>query len=196
MRSDGLTEISTKSAGDASVHRSVMKIVVGAASTAFPGWLSTDISTLDVIKEDSWSSFVGNALLTNVLAEHIWEHLTMEDGRIAAAHAFKHLISPGRMRIAVPDANFPHREYLDMCKVKPTSDHLSFYTVYSLTNLLESVGFTVKPLEYFDNEGRFHINPWSRNDGFISRSLLNDRRNRDQDGTIAYTSLIVDALKH
>ncbi|MEO1189181.1 MAG: SAM-dependent methyltransferase, partial [Pseudomonadota bacterium] len=131
---------------------------------------------------------------THVLAEHVWEHLDQDEGQIAAQYAFKHLCSRGRLRIAVPDANFPHRQYLDMCKVKPDSDHKMFYSVYSLCDTLERVGFNVRPLEYFDFNGKFHINEWSRKDGFVSRSLMNDRRNID--GTFGFTSLIVDGHKH
>ncbi len=171
-----------------------MKLIVGAAATGQQGWMSTDINSLDVTNEKSWARIVGKNLLTHILAEHVWEHLSEGDARIGARLAFKYLCARGRLRIAVPDANFPHRSYLDSCKVKPDSDHKVFYTVYSLTSILESVGFNVRPLEYFDFNGKFHLNEWCRNDGLVKRSLINDSRNVD--GTFAFTSLIVDAHKH
>lgn len=171
-----------------------LKLIVGAASTAQDGWVSTDITSLDITSDESWANIIGDKQLTHVLAEHVWEHLDPEEGRLAAKFAFKHLIARGRLRIAVPDANFPHRDYLDLCKVKPDSDHKMFYSVYSLCNLLEEAGFNARPLEYFDRNGKFHINEWSRDDGHISRSLVNDRRNID--GKFGFTSLIVDGHKH
>jgi predicted SAM-dependent methyltransferase len=48
-------------------------------------------------------------------------------------------------------------------------------------------------LEHWDEDGVFHHRPWSAEDRPIKRSALRDRRN--QCGRLAYTSLIVDAVK-
>jgi predicted SAM-dependent methyltransferase len=62
-----------------------------------------------------------------------------------------------------------------------------------LTRVFESAGFQVTLLEWWDEEGDFHSQPWDERDGFIYRSRRFDYRN--QDGNLGFTSLIVDAVK-
>jgi predicted SAM-dependent methyltransferase len=58
---------------------------------------------------------------------------------------------------------------------------------------MEEAGFEVHALEYWDGDGTFHAEEWSSEDGHVARSKNHDHRN--QDGTLRYTSLIVDGLK-
>ena len=101
------------------------------------------------------------------------------------------------MRIAVPDGLHPDPAYID--QVKPggsgsgSDDHKVLYTYKTLSKLLESVGFEIRLLEYFDEEGKFHYSEWSPDDGMIRRSSRFDQRNTVVPN--AYTSLILDALK-
>jgi predicted SAM-dependent methyltransferase len=66
------------------------------------------------------------------------------------------------------------------------------YTYRSLAGLLSAAGFTVHLLEYWDEEGVFHMAAWEAADGHIRRSARHDRRNAD--GMLRYTSLIVDGI--
>ena len=63
----------------------------------------------------------------------------------------------------------------------------------AMSKSLEKAGFTVNLLEYYDESGQFHHNPWKREDGFIKRSEDFDPRNTN--GELNYTSLIIDAVK-
>lgn len=58
---------------------------------------------------------------------------------------------------------------------------------------LESIGFKVQLLEYWDELGNFHFVDWSDEAGRVSRSRRFDSRNID--GKLNYTSLIIDAIK-
>jgi predicted SAM-dependent methyltransferase len=61
------------------------------------------------------------------------------------------------------------------------------------TDLFQWAGFRVELLEYFDTNGTFHCRDWNPEDGKIVRSSRFDDRNRD--GRLNYTSIILDAWK-
>jgi predicted SAM-dependent methyltransferase len=48
-------------------------------------------------------------------------------------------------------------------------------------------------LEHFDEQGVFHATEWDPLEGMIERSARFDDRNKN--GTLAYTSIIIDAIK-
>ena len=173
------------------------RIVVGAARTVYPGWISTDRATLDLLKREDFVRHWALDSREAFLAEHVWEHLTAEQGRQAAANCFQFLQPGGRLRIAVPDGLNPDPEYRE--HVRPggsgpgANDHKMLYTAATLKALLESAGFTCTLLEYWDEAGHFHATEWDANQGHIMRSRRFDPRN--QGGTLRYTSLIIDAVK-
>ncbi len=177
--------------------RSPLKVIIGAADVSQRGWVRTDIGHLNVLKEKDWARYFDDASIDALLAEHVWEHLTVADGFLAAKNCFKFLKPGGYFRIAVPDGNFPDVKYIDY--VKPmgsgpgSGDHKVLYTYKTLGDLLQRCGFKVKLLEYWDEQAEFHSTPWSAEDGLILRSRWNDARNTKE--KINYTSLIVDAVK-
>ena len=130
-------------------------------------------------------------------AEHVWEHLTHSEGKIAAGYCYRFLKKDGYLRIAVPDGNHPSHEYIEMVRVGGkgcgSDDHKILYDQNSLSELLTSCGFLVNLIEYFDSEGDFHSKEWDPAKGMIHRSANNDSRNTN--GQLVYTSLIIDAVK-
>jgi predicted SAM-dependent methyltransferase len=58
---------------------------------------------------------------------------------------------------------------------------------------MTEAGFRVERLEYYDAAGHFHQTAWDPADGMVHRSLEYDERNVD--GIIGYTSLILDGFK-
>lgn len=44
-----------------------------------------------------------------MLAEHVWEHMTKEEGIMAAKHCYEFLQDGGYIRVAVPDSNFKRK---------------------------------------------------------------------------------------
>ena len=87
-----------------------------------------------------------------------------------------------------------------MCKPGGTGDinhpaysHKVFYDYRTLIEIFERIGFKVDLLEYCDENGRFHFNYWSPDDGIIGRSLRFDTRNNN--GSLGMVSIIIDAIK-
>lgn len=177
--------------------RPVKKIIVGAGGTQFEDWVSTNKEMLNLIVESDWSTCFDLGSLDAILAEHVWEHLSLEDGTRACQICFVYLKQGGLLRIAVPDGLHPDTDYI--AQVKPggygagADDHKVLYDYRTISALLENVGYKVRLLEWFDEHGKFHHVDWAVEDGFIERSTRFDQRNRAS--PTAYTSLIVDAIK-
>ena len=174
-----------------------LRIVVGSGGIGPAGWVATDVEYLDLLRPNEWAAYFAPASIAAILAEHVWEHLSLEDGLIAAQTCQAFLRLGGYLRLAVPDGYHPDPAYIEQVKVGGTGagahDHKVLYTIDSLTGLLRQAGFAVEPLEYFDAARQFHAVPWNPADGLVRRSARFDARNKD--GTLRYTSLIVDARK-
>jgi predicted SAM-dependent methyltransferase len=176
-----------------------MKIIVGARGTEQEGWTSFEQNQLDIRQPQSWARLFKPDSLDAVLAEHVWEHLTLSEGFAAARNCFHYLRPGGYLRIAVPDGYHPNPNYIN--HVRPGNfwngdDHKVLYDIDLLSDLLSKVGFAVHPLEWFDRDGKFHRQHWTQNDGIIYRckngiwsKLTSVLVNAE------YTSLIVDGIK-
>jgi predicted SAM-dependent methyltransferase len=170
-----------------------IRLVIGAAGIALPGWTATNIGLLNLLKPETWRAWLDENSVEAMLAEHVWGHLDEAEGHVAAHTCFRFLAPGGRLRIAVPDALMPDPAYQENCKIGGRNDHKHLYDYRSLSAVLSAAGFAVRLLEYFDENGKLHLNDWSREDGHIGRSVKFDKRN--QDGVIRFTSLIVDGIK-
>lgn len=181
----------------AAKQRLPLRIVVGSSDVFEEGWIPTEVDYLNLLHKADWERFFSSTPVDAILAEHVWEHLAPEEGRVAAKTCFEFLSPGGHLRIAVPDGFNPDPAYRDW--VRPggsgagADDHKVLYTHESLARLLTDVGFTVELLEYYDAAGTFHYTDWNPADGMIHRSRRFDERN--QRGKLGYTSLIVDARK-
>lgn len=179
------------------VKKKPLKIVVGSGGVFEEGWIETDIDRLNLLKGKDWKKLFKPRSISIILAEHVWEHLTLEDGKTALFNCYKFLKEGGHIRVAVPDGFHPDTNYIDY--VKPgghgmgANDHKVLYNYKLLKNTLEESGFKVRLLEYFDEDGNFHFHEWNINDGMVWRSKQFDERNRE--GLLNYTSLIMDGVK-
>lgn len=150
-----------------------------------------------MLDNKTFSILFGKEKVKCFLAEHVWEHLTIEEGEIAANNCYNYLDKNGILRIAIPDSFHCNQEYIKY--VKPnghgagSDDHKVFYNYKILESLLLNSGFKVKKLEWFDEFGVFHFNDWDIVDGFVRRSVRFDHRNNKDN--ILYTSLIIDGIK-
>jgi predicted SAM-dependent methyltransferase len=175
----------------------VVKIVLGAADTKIPGWISTSGWTLDVTRADQFARLLGNRKADAFLAEHVWEHLDAHATVLANANCFRFLRPGGHFRVAVPDGLHPDPAYIEHVRPGGTGagadDHKWLYDYRLLSTALRDAGFDVKLLEWWDENGTFHWQDWQSADGHIERSRRYDERN--QGGTLSYTSLILDAIK-
>lgn len=174
-----------------------IKIVFGASGVFDEGWIPTDRSNLDLLDNADWEMYFKPDSIDAMLAEHVLEHLTVEDASIALKNCFKYLKKGGYFRIAVPDGCHSDSKYIDQVKVGGfglgSDDHKVLYTYKTLKEILENAGFMVNFLEHFDEDGEFHFVGWRPEQGKIHRSKYFDSRNHD--GLLNYTSIIVDAYK-
>ena len=176
------------------------RIIVGASSQHYPGWIQTQEDDLDIVVRDDWVRRWAPGSLQCILAEHVWEHLTPGDGRAAARNCYELLHAGGWVRCAVPDGNFPDPAYQQLVQVggpgpldHPASSHQVVYRLSTLVPIFAEAGFEVYPLEWWDEHGVFHERPWDPADGFVYRSRRFDHRNSGS--TIGFTSLLIDAPK-
>jgi len=174
------------------------KLVIGSGGiNSGSDWISTDVHILDVTSAGNWQRLFKDIRLENIMAEHVWEHLSEEQAALANANCYNFLMKGGNLRIAIPDGCHPDKEYIEHVRVGGSGpgadDHKVLYTYKILKERLERVGFDVNLLEYWDEAGNFHFVDWNNDGGFISRSRRYDERN--QGGQLKYTSLIVDAIK-
>jgi predicted SAM-dependent methyltransferase len=174
------------------------KISIGAGSTDYGSqWHSTDIDTHDITIDSHWKRILFYLKLDNIMAEHVWEHLTDDHTKLANNNCFKYLKSGGTLRLAVPDGYNPDKQYIEHVRPGGTGpgadDHKILYNYKTMTQRLEDAGFVVELLEYWDENGKFHYKDWADDGGHISRSRRYDPRNVN--GQLNYTSLIVDARK-
>jgi predicted SAM-dependent methyltransferase len=176
-----------------------IKIVIGAGEyNNNPGWLHTQEEELNLTDATTWKELEYNSI-SAILAEHVWEHLTYDDGLNAAKLCYPFLKPSGYIRCAVPDGFFPNEEYQNLIKIggpgpidHPAANHKIVHNYKTLSSMFEAAGYQVHLLEYFDEEGRFHNEEWDPNRGIIFRSKKFDPRNKDK---IVFPSLILDAIK-
>jgi predicted SAM-dependent methyltransferase len=141
-----------------------VKVVIGAGVTSYDGWISTNESELNLLKRVDFEKIFSNQKASAMLAEHVWEHMSIDEGLIAAKNCFDYLVDGGYIRVAVPDINFKNEWYHNMVKIggnggpnHPSYTHKIVYDYIKLSEVFEKAGFTVELLEYCDENGYFHF---------------------------------------
>ena len=135
-----------------------MKVIVGAAMTSQEGWYSTNEQWLDITNKHDWDKiFLKKRLITHVVAEHVFEHLTHAECQKALRLINYHMMDGGRIRIAVPDGYNPDSTYISHVGISgigaDASDHKQLLNKDSLSALLKESGFNPKLLEGYDRNG-------------------------------------------
>jgi predicted SAM-dependent methyltransferase len=170
------------------------KVIIGAGTTRQKGFFPTDIQILDVTKARDWLNLFTPNSIEVILAEHLYEHLTIRQIEKSLLLCFRFLRRGGNLRIAVPDGNHPDPKYLR--EVSPPKDgHKVLLNHRDLERILKKTGFKVKKLEYYNDAGEFIKRPWNENGGLIKRSFRFDRQRPFKYNGHYYVSLIVDAVK-
>jgi predicted SAM-dependent methyltransferase len=177
-----------------------VKIIVGASSQTYPGWIQTQEEELNLLIRSNWVESFGERRIDIILSEHVWEHLTYEEGVEAARICYDFLKPGGYIRCAVPDGFFKNEWYQNLVQVggpgpkdHPAASHKIVHNYRTITRMFKEASLTVNLLEYCDEEGQFHFNEWDPQDGFIYRSYRFDHRNKSNE--LGFISLIVDAVK-
>lgn len=176
---------------------SPLRIVVGAHGISEHGWIATERESLNLLNVSDWREYFTNDSIDAILAEHVWEHLTRQDGIEAARNCYRFLKPGGYVRVAVPDGLHPSPEYIERVRVGGSGpaawDHKVLYDHRTLSDVFAQAGFKVELLEYHDEEGTFHFTDWDPAEGLIHRSYRFHRPERTR--PYRYTSLIIDAKK-
>ena len=181
-----------------------VNLILGAALTKQKGWFSTNEEWLNIAKKRDWEKlFSENRRVKRVVAEHVFEHLTIEEMRNAFKYIFKYMVNGGSMRIAVPDGNNPNDEYIKYCGINgigaDASDHKQFISFEVLREEAEKVGFKVLLLEGYKSSNQLISKKFSNEYGEIMRSRNNQKsKNNNKQGwnfKDSHTSLIVDCFK-
>lgn len=173
-----------------------ISIIVGAGDTKYNSWIATDYPYLDITDLENIKKNFKNKEVAKILAEHVFEHLTLEDGIKSIINLKFLLKSKGTIRIAVPDGYNPNEQYIN--RVKPggtgagSDDHKILYNYKSIIKLFDE-DFKIELLEYFNENGKFVFNSYENNqkNGYIVRSRFNDIRNTKN--KINYNSIILEA---
>ena len=193
------------------------KIILGSADTSIDGWISTDSDYLDITKDFHWSRLFDESSIDNLLAEHVFEHIPLNQMEKCFSNIHKYLKKDGKLRFVVPDGNHPASYYREMTKPggwgNGASDHKVFFTLDLLKEIVASDKFSLSPVEYFDGEGKFHQRTYDKDGGFVKRtadkypkysekerlsfldSIPPTLREQFIENDFAYTSLFVDIIK-
>ena len=99
-----------------------MKIILGAGKTTYDGWISTQENELNLLNAEDFVRMFASEKPTAFLAEHVWEHMTLDEGCRAAKNCFDYLQDGGYIRVAVSDKNFRNEWYQNMVKVGGNGD--------------------------------------------------------------------------
>ena len=177
------------------IEKKKLQIIFGAGNTYQKNWISTEQENLDFLKIDTFNKLFEKNEISNIFAEHVFEHLSLENGIQAIKNLKPFLKINAKIRIAVPDGYFPSKEYINYVKpggVGPgADDHKTLYNFKTISKLFDN-DFKINFLEYFDEKGNFQYKKWDIGDGKVIRSRYFDPRNTDKQ--IKYSSLIVDAI--
>ena len=177
-----------------------MKIVLGAGATQYDGWISTQQKQLDLLKPETFEAFFQGELAEAMLAEHLFEHLTLAEGMLAAQTLYRYLQPGGWIRAAVPDRYFRNADYQRLVQIggpgpqdHPAASHKIVYDYKQFCAVFVQAGFEVSLLEYCDERGDFHYRYANGADGYIGRSYRNDTRNACNH--LGMVSIVLDAFK-
>jgi predicted SAM-dependent methyltransferase len=178
-----------------------LKIILGAATTYQKGWLSTNEQWFDIRYENNWKKlFKKKGLISNLMAEHVFEHLTYDELDNTLNHANHYLKKGGKLRFAVPDGYNPSEEYIKNVNINgigaDAQDHKQLLNIDILNKLLIRNNFSCNILEGYKNNELIQ-NKFNDFDGFIIRTRKRKNINLDPDWFFddSGTSLIVDAIK-
>ena len=180
-----------------------INIILGAALTNQKGWFSTNEDWLDISNEEHWNKlFKSKKRVKRVLAEHVFEHLTIDEMRNSLRLIFANMVNGGSLRIAVPDGNNPNPEYRKYCGVDgigaDASDHKQFLTYELLSKEVEKIGFNHTLIEGYLKNKELVSKSFDDTFGRVIRSRRNSI-NLSKKGWDFYdsnTSLIIDCFKN
>lgn len=95
---------------------------------------------LDVTNVEQLRRYFAHRKVDAFLAEHVWEHMTLEDGLLAAQNCYEVLRPGGYLRLAVPDTQRPRLSKTELMKSEIRDEHQVMYTIASFSSVFENAG--------------------------------------------------------
>ena len=185
-----------------------VNLILGAALSRQKNWFSTNQEWFDIVQKSHWDRLFNSKKspsrnrVKRVLAEHVFEHLSLDEMRNALNLIYKNMVFGGSLRIAVPDGNNPNQEYINHCGINgigaDASDHKQFITFELLREEAERIGFKCHLIEGYLKNKKLISTPFNHELGDVIRSRSNQAIIYPKEGwdfVDANSSLIVDCLK-
>lgn len=191
-----------------------IKVILGCGGKHHENWISTDVKLLDITNKDHWQRYFNEESIDNLLAEHVFEHLELEEAKTTFQNIYKYLKKSGVLRFATPDGYHPSEYYKNQTKPggegSGSYDHKLFFTIDLLKEIIDKEKFDIIPIEYFDKSGVFHKENHKQENGCVERIAENQAgravekfyestpehlREHLEKNNYAYTSLFVDIIK-
>lgn len=176
-----------------------IKIILGAGyhSQTSGEWVNTDLPQFDVTNESHWKYLFENIKIDNLFAEHVFEHLTLQQNKIAINLIYQYLKPGGVFRFVVPDGYNPDKNYIDYVKPNGTgpgcNDHKLLWNIDLMLETFSNSGFMVISKENYSKEGILFSSELNKANGEVIRTVTNpDRQNWELKN---YSSLIIDFVK-
>ncbi|GMI11583.1 hypothetical protein TrVE_jg8554 [Triparma verrucosa] len=162
-----------------------------------PLFIPTDLNTLDVTDSDDFEFYFPPNSVSAFIAEHVWEHLSLQDGIDALINVRISLKAGGVVRIAVPDRfSYCGQDEAEMHRADIRDEHLVQYDYGLLREVFKSAGFTseeITLLEYHTAQGQHVVSPLSDEDPVFQFTNIQRRYRNGRVGP--GSSLIVQATK-
>ena len=186
-----------------------VNLILGAALSRQKNWFSTNQEWFDIVQKSHWDRLFNSKKspsrnrVKRVLAEHVFEHLSLDEMRNALNLIYKNMVFGGSLRIAVPDGNNPNQEYRNHCGINgigaDASDHKQFITFELLSNEVEKVGFKFTLKEGYMKNNKLISEKLNFELGTVMRSRSNENNINAKEGWSfpdSNTSLIIDCFKN
>ena len=184
------------------VTNNKVDLILGAALTNQKGWFSTNEGWLDISKQEDWERlFNSKQRVRRVVAEHVFEHLTLDDMRNSLKLIYQNMVYGGSLRIAVPDGNNPNDEYRKHCGINgigaDAKDHKQFITFELLSEEVSKAGFQFNLIEGYLKNKKLISKKYNNELGYVIRSRKNKINNNKKGWEFidSNTSLILDCFK-
>ena len=88
------------------------KVIIGVGKTSYEGWIVTQEGELNLLDiNDYYKLFEKEESVDAFLAEHVFRHLSYEEGEQADKNLYRFLKQGGYIRVAIPDVNFQNEWY-------------------------------------------------------------------------------------
>lgn len=159
------------------INQKELKIVLGSGNTSYEGWITTDVPEFDITNSLHWEYFFTKGSISNLLAEHVFEHLTFHQIQKSLELISLYLKKGGVCRIAIPDANHPSKYVYNLTKpggIEPgADDHKIFFDIEIVSRLARILNFNLRLIEYFDEDGFFNSVEYDFKNGYIKRCSKN-----------------------